>query len=228
MIYLTTYASEDMGLTEKRQREHMLGRKLLQVGLQREYALFLPGLSMETGANGKPFLPEYPHIHFNISHCSGIVVCGIYHRRIGVDVERIRPYSEKLCRKVLSPEEWEAVQAAGTPELFFRYWTLKESYVKATGIGLSVPLQSVTFSREDSGGKVTGWGRGGEVTGWDSGGKMTGWDSGGKFTCSCPGFEFYQTCLYGTYIFSICVGKGPAGHEERKGGYGIYDLSGSI
>lgn len=219
MIYVTTYASEDMGLTEKRQREHMLGRKLLQAGLQREYALFLPDLSMETGAYGKPFLPEYPHIHFNISHCSGIVICGIYDQRIGVDVERIRPYSEKLCRKVLSPEEQEAVQSSGMPELFFQYWTLKESYVKAAGSGLSVPLQSVTFTWEDSVGKAAGW---------DSGGKLADRDSAVKFTCSRPGFEFYQTCLYGTYIFSICVGKSLSGHQKRKGGYGIYDLSGSI
>lgn len=211
MIYLAAYDSEDMGPTAKRQQEHILGRTLLETGLQREYALFLPELSLETGAHGKPFLPEYPHIHFNISHCRGMVACGIDHRRIGVDVELIRPYSNKLCDKVLSEKEREEAGAFCTPEVFFRYWTLKESYVKATGSGLSVPMKSVTFTWKDGGGSLPA----GDL-------------SANNITCSRPGFEFFQTCLRGAYVLSICVEKSPAQQQKRRGGYHIYDLSGSI
>lgn len=150
MIYLTAYDSEAIDRTDKRQREHMLGRTLLKVGLQREYALFLPELAIGQGKYGKPYLEKYPEIHFNISHCDGLVVCAIHNQPIGVDAERIRPYSERLPGRVLSEAEQAVLEeraADGKPELFFRYWTLKESYIKATGTGLSVPLNEITGSQ---------------------------------------------------------------------------------
>lgn len=193
MIYLTTYISENMEQINKRQREHILGRTLLKVGLRREYALFLSELWLDTKVYGKPYLPEYPNIHFNISHCDGMVVCGIHDRKIGVDVERIRPCSGSLLAKVLSEEEQTAfdkrltdgrmeLRRSYTPELFFRYWTLKESYLKATGAGLSVPMKNISFSwKQDNGTE--------------------------KIICSQPGFEFHQICLDGAYVLAVCVEK---------------------
>lgn len=204
MIYLVSYQTERTHIdqtqtqTDQRQLEHMLGRTLLKVGLQREYALFLPGLSMSAGQYGKPYLEKFPDIHFNISHCDGLVVCGIHNRAIGVDVERVRPFSDKLVSRIFSEEErraFEEIQShpeggesGGREELFFRYWTLKESGLKAAGYGLSVPMREFSFAVEDGAQEEKR-----QAQSWR------------KVRCSRPGYEFYQRCLWGTHILSICI-----------------------
>ena len=76
---------------------------------------------------------------------------------IGVDVMDIRrPMSGsvteffRLMRKQFTPREWADIDAAGVSERdrlhkFFHYWTLKESYIKAVGIGLGMDLQRIEF-----------------------------------------------------------------------------------
>ena len=94
----------------------------------------------------------YPKLRFNISHTRSLVAC-VVTREIdcGVDVEVERPVEDldSLAARVLSPAEISdlmAVPPSLRPARFFRYWTLKEAYVKARGLGLSLPLQAVTFS----------------------------------------------------------------------------------
>ena len=84
MIYLTAYAGEgqQLGQQNRRQREHILGRTLLNMGLQREYALFLSQLTVKTGRYGKPYLKECPEIQFNISHCDGLAACALHNRTV--------------------------------------------------------------------------------------------------------------------------------------------------
>lgn len=106
------------------------------------------------GAHGKPYLREYPQIQFNISHCMGMAVLAVGDCSVGIDVEYVRPYREPLLKRVLSEAElrqMEAVGEAGREELFFRFWTLKESYVKAVGCGITVPLQDISFQIGDDG-----------------------------------------------------------------------------
>jgi len=68
-------------------------------------------------------------------------------REIGVDVEQIRPLSdmERIADRFFCPEEASEVMAVPHVErarAFFRCWTRKEAYIKATGDGLSAPLSS--------------------------------------------------------------------------------------
>lgn len=92
---------------------------------------------LETGANGKPFLPEHPGIYFNFSHCSKAAACVVADRPVGIDVEAIAPVDEEVAQRVLSGEELCAVRTSVTPEIAFaRYWTQKESLVKLSGRGL--------------------------------------------------------------------------------------------
>ncbi|MFP3980742.1 MAG: 4'-phosphopantetheinyl transferase family protein [Desulfobacterales bacterium] len=94
---------------------------------------------------GKPYLdnPEAAApLCFNLSHSRGVALFGFsVNRRLGVDVERIDPgrNPEKLARRFFRPEEFRAVMAASGParrERFFRYWTIKEAYLKAVGDGI--------------------------------------------------------------------------------------------
>ena len=181
----------------KRETEHEQGLLLLRRALREQYGIDCgdgrkPDL-ME-GAHGKPYLREYPQIQFNISHCMGLAVLAVGDCSVGIDVEYVRPYREPLLKRVLSAAElrqMEAAGEAGREELFFRFWTLKESYVKAVGCGITVPLQDISFQIGDDGG----------------------------ITCEKTGWKFRQWILAGGYVLSACVsGEGEirlAEQEER-------------
>lgn len=102
-----------------------------------------------------------PRLRFNISHTRGLVAC-LVTRDIdcGVDVEVQRQVEdmEALAARVLSPAERSDVMALPEslrPERFFSYWTLKEAYVKARGLGLSLPLDAVSFDLSAPGIAIT-------------------------------------------------------------------------
>lgn len=108
-----------------------------------------------TESHGKPAIhPDHhwPEMSFNISHTRGAVACGmVHHHAIGVDIEdRFRPGSHlHLADAYFAPAEvarLRAAPAAEQEELFFVFWTLKESYIKAVGKGLSLPLDQFAFS----------------------------------------------------------------------------------
>jgi 4'-phosphopantetheinyl transferase len=99
---------------------------------------------------GKPSL-QGSTLDFNLSHTKGLVALGITDRgALGVDVENMDRNTDTLLVAEHSFSETEAadVRAAAVSdrkERFFRYWTLKESYIKARGMGLHCPLKAFSF-----------------------------------------------------------------------------------
>jgi len=101
---------------------------------------------IEKWEHGKPFIPDYPHIHFNLSHCRGLIVCGFSDSEIGIDAELIRPYNGKAAKRIFSAEEMEYTEQSMYPdEAFFRLWTLKEALGKNLGTGLFSSLSEAVF-----------------------------------------------------------------------------------
>jgi 4'-phosphopantetheinyl transferase len=91
-------------------------------------------------------------IAFNVSHTMGLVVLAVrWERSVGVDVENAHGRNgawEDLGYQFFAPLEREALKAVpadSRSKRFFEYWTLKESYVKARGYGLSLPLDSFSM-----------------------------------------------------------------------------------
>jgi 4'-phosphopantetheinyl transferase len=113
-----------------------------------------------TGEHGKPRVADPavgPPIHFNLANTPGLVVCAVslVHELIGVDVERIDREVEiaGLVERYFSPAEVRALLALPASERsrrFFAYWTLKESYIKARGLGLALPLDRFSFLVDDN------------------------------------------------------------------------------
>ena len=100
--------------------------------------------SFGVGAHGKPVLENGP-LKFNLSHCRELVAVAITEgAEVGVDVEPVDPRhaTDAVARRVYGPTELADLAAQGV-ERFFERWTVKESWVKATGIGLSDDLPSV-------------------------------------------------------------------------------------
>ena len=108
-------------------------RALLLRALEEEYGLYaLP--TMEQGWLGKPFFPEHPNIHFNLSHSGPYALCAVGEEAVGVDLEVIRPRGANLPRRVLTPEEYRWYEEqGGSWGAFFTLWTRKESWVKHGG-----------------------------------------------------------------------------------------------
>ncbi len=93
---------------------------------------------------GKPYIKGYETIHFNLSHCRSAVACAIDSRPVGIDIEQVRPFKEALARHVLSTEEYEKVVSAVQPDVeFTRLWTMKESMLKLSGLGLRTDLKTL-------------------------------------------------------------------------------------
>lgn len=100
---------------------------------------------LAVGPQGKPFFPDRPDLHFNLSHSGETVLCALSPSPVGCDVEILGPARPELAERFFHPSErrWlSALPPSEYDEAFFRLWTLKESYLKATGLGLSGGLES--------------------------------------------------------------------------------------
>ena len=127
--------------TVRRYSETLLGHAFLQ-----EKQLSYHDQTIIRSKWGKPALQDHPQIHYNVSHCKGLISCILADVPVGIDVEYVRPYSPYAAKHALSRQELDDLERAEDPDRqFFRYWTLKESCVKAIGIGLSYSLKRVTF-----------------------------------------------------------------------------------
>lgn len=83
--------------------------------------------------------------HFNLTHSGEWVAAAFDDGPVGIDVERVEAVPPDIAGRILSPEEaeeWERAPEEERQERLCRIWTLKESYVKAIGRGLSEPLRS--------------------------------------------------------------------------------------
>lgn len=95
-------------------------------------------------------------LKFNLSHTNGLVAMIVAREReVGVDVEDRdrRGRLLNVADRYFSPSEVEALHALPNEEQlerFFLYWTLKESYIKARGMGLAIPLAQFSFSFHDA------------------------------------------------------------------------------
>ncbi len=135
-----------------RDRDHfVVGRGSLRTILGRYLGVSADRLTFKAGPFGKPMLSgewQDTQLEFNLSHSKGLAVLALAGgRRVGVDIEAVRPIREMdgLVMRFFSTNEQEAflkVPIERRPAAFFRTWTRKEAYIKAIGTGLSTPLDS--------------------------------------------------------------------------------------
>lgn len=100
--------------------------------------------SIEYAEGGKPYIKNYPKLHFNLSHCRRYVAVAIHSSPVGVDIECRRKVSQSLIRRVCSEDEQQSIAAAQDPDMeFLRLWTCKEAYLKYTGTGIVDSLTNI-------------------------------------------------------------------------------------
>lgn len=96
---------------------------------------------------GKPYLlNNHNKFHFNISHSGDLVTCAIHDQAVGIDVEKVEDISLEIAYNYFSLiEKSKLKKDQNKIDKFFELWTGKESYLKAIGLGLSVPLNSFSI-----------------------------------------------------------------------------------
>jgi 4'-phosphopantetheinyl transferase len=124
----------------------LIGRVLLKEGLK-ERGLNLTDLELKRSEFNKPIFDHGPD--FNISHSGEYVVCAICSTKIGIDIERKIPISFQDFKDQWHGNELQNLQQASSPlDLFYSYWTRKESVLKGDSRGLSFRLSQFDVSRD--------------------------------------------------------------------------------
>ena len=122
----------------------LAGELLIRAALKNAHGL--ENVKIAVDEYGKPYLPEHPEIHFNLSHSGNIAVCTVSDVECGVDVENAsRPHDLMgIAGRFFSTMEQSAVMMSPNPtEAFCRLWTIRESYVKMRGTGFSMGLKAL-------------------------------------------------------------------------------------
>lgn len=116
-------------------------------------------ISMVFGEKGKPHIGNLTDLHFNISHSGYYVVCAVATKELGIDVERIRKVNLRIAERFFSASEIHDLMAcdeADRMHYFITLWTIKESYLKAIGRGLTQHLNSFTIVKNGESYLLTG------------------------------------------------------------------------
>jgi 4'-phosphopantetheinyl transferase len=139
-------------LHDEDRRMFLLGRVMARAAVGQALGVAPAAWTWCEGPRGRPGIGGCDsRLDFNLAHSGGTVVCAVSPGGlVGVDVEsRRRPSLEPaLVDRCCAPDEALDVRARGDNwrDRFLQYWTLKESYLKAVGLGISVPLAEVRFT----------------------------------------------------------------------------------
>jgi 4'-phosphopantetheinyl transferase len=154
---------------------YVAGHALLRSVLSRQVGSAPASLRFVRSRHGKPELasPALPRVRCNLSHTRGLVACAVTLTwDIGVDVEPLDPMPDwtALVPRVLSAPEQGALREVTGEEAgrrFVALWTLKEAYLKAVGLGLSVPPSAISVELAAEGPRLMSTGPvGGSPAGW--------------------------------------------------------------
>ncbi len=159
MTHASPYLSDCLSPEEKQaanrfatgtlRRRAIASRQVLRHLLAEYLAIPAQSIRIDKTANGKPEIRG--PLRFNLSHSGEFALYAFARCDVGIDVEEIRPFAHFLdiARRFFCPEETADITSLPHHQqesTFFRCWTRKEAYIKATGDGLSMPLDSFRVS----------------------------------------------------------------------------------
>ena len=106
---------------------------------------------IETEKDGKPYISNYDDVYFNMSYAGRMVACAISDKEIGIDIEKIDPLIDmKIAQTFFFNSEYQNIKnSESRVDEFFKYWVLKESYMKYTGLGFLLDLDKFEIICDD-------------------------------------------------------------------------------
>ena len=154
-LFARYYGTVSARRKEKIDRMRLMEGKCLSLGVEvllqqacREFGINYREAVVEVGEYEKPYFAG-SGIHFNLSHSGTRAMCIMSACDVGCDVEEVRTPNLRIAKRFFSPAEAAQIAAltdsVAQAELFYRIWTLKESFIKCVGGGLSIPLGEFTI-----------------------------------------------------------------------------------
>ena len=132
----------------------LTGEMLTRSAINKSTKIPIGEMVFASNKYGKPYVENVKDVHFNISHSGEWVVCGVDAEPIGIDIQIIKSIKLKIAERFFSQDEYSDIVAKDENErtdYFYDLWTLKESYIKAVGRGLTIPLHTFTIQIGSSG-----------------------------------------------------------------------------
>lgn len=142
----------------KHRHQYLVARALVRTTLSRYIGTAPFNLQFTKNEYGRPEINSEGRLNsvrFNLSHTDGLIACAVMLQKdIGMDVENLedRKVDLSCVDRFFSPKEvadFHRVQKKNKKERFFEYWVLKEAYIKARGMGLSIPLDQFSIHISD-------------------------------------------------------------------------------
>jgi 4'-phosphopantetheinyl transferase len=144
-------------LIPAKQHEYLVTRVLIRTVLGHALGIAPGAVPFEQNEWGRPSLPSPATLRFNLTHTDGLVLCLLSdEHEVGVDTELISraPTLLRLAPRVFAPNELAELHALPPEQQLHRavtLWTLKESYIKARGMGLALALDGFAFRFHEGG-----------------------------------------------------------------------------
>lgn len=129
----------------------LIGRVLIRSLINKRYGLKSKDINFLENEFGKPYFKNAKDFHFNISHSGQWVVCIIDCSPVGIDIEEISDIDLYISTCFFSGKEHRdllELEKKYRLDYFFDLWSLKESYIKAEGKGLSIQLDSFSIKKK--------------------------------------------------------------------------------
>jgi 4'-phosphopantetheinyl transferase len=139
---------------EKDRARHLGNELLFYYGMKKILGIDLDTennelrISRITDRNGKPRLSGIDNIFFNMSHSGEYSTCAFSDCELGIDIEEIKEAHMDIAKRFFSNDEYNELlllKGKNRDKKFYDYWVMKESFVKATGLGLKIPLNNFSF-----------------------------------------------------------------------------------
>lgn len=136
-------------------RTKLLGESMVRKLIGRNWGLDAGAFGISRGSHGKPYVVNVGMpVYFNLSHSGNYIVCALSEREIGVDIEKRNRIRTEVARRFFHPQEVQQLERLDgelQADLFFRYWSVKESFLKYTGEGLAASLSGFEVCFHDAG-----------------------------------------------------------------------------
>lgn len=142
------YKSREVGL------RRLLGEALLRYVLLHLFVREKSTYQILREEKGKPYLQGINGVFFNLSHSGDWLACAFSNREVGIDIEKRGKARMGVAHRFFHFKELQqldAIEGYRQDILFYNLWSIKESFLKYTGTGLTRPLNSFAVCNEKQG-----------------------------------------------------------------------------
>lgn len=139
MSFINTNKQKRILMQKSKQNADLLlvGEILAKVAIKKTFNINIAEQKFVYTEYGKPYLPDFPDVHFNISHSGEYVACVVSDKPVGIDIQKIEEYKSDIAKRVCNENELKQIECSlDKASEFIKLWTQKEAVLKMHGTGI--------------------------------------------------------------------------------------------